>query len=582
MPAALAAGPEAALSAAVADLLRAVRGEVRAGDGGDAIAGMLARHALVEPVSGCAVCVLQADGMVRVAGVAGTTGEVIPGSRWDLDGSPVSDVLKDPSRRPDSSPSASPLGQAMVPDVERTLTGVPLRLGDHGAGEPTSLGALLLVLEPGAPLAATESDFIERFASLVSLAVLKAAPAQDWTLRARRLRGTAAAAVDVAGSLDARRVIPRVLEQVCDTVEAQRALLLRVDGADVVAEGIHDLDRAPPAGGLRWAVESQPTLLAAIRSGDTVISGGGEARFHDGLAADPACRHALVLPLLTGGAATGALVVFRRASRPFIRDDADALRQLGEVALLALRNARLYAEAVTASEAMSTFLNLVVHDLRAPLAVLAGYVDLLRDGNFGPAPPEWTHPMDLIAAKLQETHRLVDDLLLAARLESDAVPTTLSELDLNDVIDRAAKRLEPRAALVGASVVTAPSPAPVRAWADAFHVDRIIDNLVNNAIDYGGETPWIRISTDGAERPTIRVEDRGVGISTEMHERIFDRFVRVESAVPGTGFGLHVGRVLAEACGGSLDLEASSPGEGSVFRLRLQTPSAADRRAVAS
>jgi signal transduction histidine kinase len=57
-----------------------------------------------------------------------------------------------------------------------------------------------------------------------------------------------------------------------------------------------------------------------------------------------------------------------------------------------------------------------------------------------------------------------------------------------------------------------------------------------------------------------------------MHERIFDRFVRVETHVPGTGFGLHVGRVLAQACGGALTLERSAAGEGSVFRLQLPAP----------
>jgi signal transduction histidine kinase len=108
---------------------------------------------------------------------------------------------------------------------------------------------------------------------------------------------------------------------------------------------------------------------------------------------------------------------------------------------------------------------------------------------------------------------------------------------------------------------------------DVFHVDRIVDNLINNALNYGGATPWVRLSVDPGDPPAIRVEDHGVGISATLHQRIFDRFFRVDNNVPGTGFGLHVGRVLAEACGGSLSIERSAPGEGSVFRLEL--PSAA-------
>ena len=232
-------------------------------------------------------------------------------------------------------------------------------------------------------------------------------------------------------------------------------------------------------------------------------------------------------------------------------------------------DAELYAQARAESQAMSSFLNLVVHDLRAPLTVLSGYLDLLRNGTFGEAPNDWAAPLQVIAAKLQETNRLVDNLLLAARLDSGAVPMSIEALDLNDVIIRAATRSEARARLTAATIVTAPHPVAVLARGDVFHVDRVVDNLINNALSYGGATPWICLSVDPGDPAAIRVEDHGVGISPALHRRIFDRFFRVDNNVPGTGFGLHVGRVLAEACGGSLSVERSAPGEGSVFRLDL-------------
>ena len=227
-----------------------------------------------------------------------------------------------------------------------------------------------------------------------------------------------------------------------------------------------------------------------------------------------------------------------------------------------------------ASEAMLSFLNLVVHDLRAPLTVLSGYVDLLRDGTFGDGPQAWDKPLEMIAAKVSETHRLVDDILLAARLESGAVPVSIETLDLNDVINRAATRSEARAGLACANIESIQTQRMVAVSADRFQVDRIIDNLINNAISYGGPSPWIRLSVDDAQPPAIRVEDHGVGISSELHSRIFDRFFRIDDRVPGTGFGLHVGRVLAQACGGSLRVERSVPGEGSVFRLELPAAAA--------
>ena len=377
--------------------------------------------------------------------------------------------------------------------------------------------------------------------------------------------------LDAVGSLDARSIIPSLLRRACEGVQADRATLLRVDGDDVIVEAVHDVDDRATLLNWRGPVRDQPLLVEAMRSAAVVVGGPVPserlpAELSDALGD---VRHSLVIPVCLAEQPEGFLMVFRRHPRPFIHDDAATLQLLGNVALLALRNSRLYADAQAASQAMASFLSLIAHDLRAPLTVLGGYVDLLRDGTFGEAPQAWQKPMTTIMAKLHETQRLVDDIMLAARLDSGVIPCSPEVLDLNDVVVRAAARCEARALLSGARVETAPSPAPVAVIADRFHVDRIVDNLVNNAINYGGPSPWIRLSIDGSEPPAVRVEDHGVGISPELHSRIFDRFFRVESQVPGTGFGLHVGRVLAESCGGSLGVERSVPGEGSVFRLQL-------------
>jgi signal transduction histidine kinase len=275
-----------------------------------------------------------------------------------------------------------------------------------------------------------------------------------------------------------------------------------------------------------------------------------------------------------GPTSLGALLLVRDRPAPLAEDESAFFEDYVSLVALALGQSRLHAESQVTSEAMMSFLNLVVHDLRAPLTVLSGYIELLRDGTFGDGPAAWKKPMEMIAAKLHETHRLVDDILLAARLESGTAPVSLETLDLNEVVSRAAARSEARAGLAGAWVESAEHPEPVTVIADRFQVDRIVDNLINNAISYGGPSPWVRLSVDAAKPPAIRVEDHGVGISPELHSRIFDRFFRIDNRVPGTGFGLHVGRVLAQACGGALRLERSVPGEGSLFRLELPAATA--------
>lgn len=556
--------------------LGAVRADARPRSDADSPATILARRALVDAVCGCAVCLIEGGETVRVAGVAGDTGTVTSGSRWPLAASPVSEILAGTDALCDVDAGSSPLGRALHVGANGELVALPLRIGRASDGEPTSLGALLLVRDRTDPLTVDDDAFLREHAALVTLAMLGAGPAQDWAWRARRLRSSVDIAVELAGSLDTGEVIPRVLARTCEALDATRAALISLQDDEVVVEGVHDPEGAT-ASGWRGPLAAEPVLLEAMRSGQVVVA-GHQPRDHlrDGLhSALGDVSHTMVLSIRADTEPAGFIAVGRRHPRPFIHDDSVTLELLGQVAMLALRNARLFRDAQATSEAMSSLLNLVVHDLRAPLTVLSGYIDLLRDGTFGTGPAAWKKPMEMVASKLSETHRLVDDILLTARMEGGAIPVAIERIDLNDVIVRAAARSEARARLANASIETSPHAKPVTVAADVFQVDRIVDNLINNAMSYGGPAPWIRLSVDASQPPAIRVEDHGTGISPEFHSRIFDRFFRIDDRLPGTGFGLHVGRVLAEAGGGSLQVERSLPGEGSVFRLELPSAAAA-------
>jgi signal transduction histidine kinase len=117
---------------------------------------------------------------------------------------------------------------------------------------------------------------------------------------------------------------------------------------------------------------------------------------------------------------------------------------------------------------------------------------------------------------------------------------------------------------------------PVLVQADAEHVGRILDNLINNALTYCVGQPRVTVSVSNLGQPTIAVSDNGVGIPAEKRELVFERFVRLDDAligpVPGTGLGLYISRELARRHGGSLVLDESAPGKGSRFLLRLPVP----------
>ncbi len=223
--------------------------------------------------------------------------------------------------------------------------------------------------------------------------------------------------------------------------------------------------------------------------------------------------------------------------------------------------------------AQTDFMNAAAHELRTPVTVITGYLSMLQEGSFGAAPTRWTAVLDTVARRAEELGQLVEQMLLASRVEIGTVATARVGFDLRRAVQEAVERADPRATLLRADLtVQLPSHAlPVEA--DPEHVARILDTLIGNALDYGGRQPWVRITASDDGDAQVLVEDHGRGIPPETKERIFERFVRGEdpdhTPVPGAGLGLAISRDLAERQGGSLALVRSEVGAGSLFVLRL-------------
>jgi signal transduction histidine kinase len=235
--------------------------------------------------------------------------------------------------------------------------------------------------------------------------------------------------------------------------------------------------------------------------------------------------------------------------------------------------ARLYAAAESANKAKTHFLHLAAHELRTPISVLTGYLSMLSDGSFGPAPDAWKRPLDVLATKTKELNRLVADLLDASRLEAQDLPRIVSNVDVRATVWEAIERARPRAELLGGEIICSSGEETVTIAADRDQLARILDNLLNNALTYNSGAPRVTVTVrrEGG-CAAIRISDNGVGVPTRDHERIFEQFHRSHDGqlnVPGTGLGLYISRKLAKVNGGRLTLESSSPEAGSVFLLSL-------------
>lgn len=235
-----------------------------------------------------------------------------------------------------------------------------------------------------------------------------------------------------------------------------------------------------------------------------------------------------------------------------------------------LQLARLVDREQRESQAKTEFLNLAAHELRAPLGVASGYLSLLQQGNLGPAPERWEEALRIIEAKLTEVRQVSDDLIEAARVENHALKPVIQTLDLRDLARAAVNRARPRARMLRGRIELLGPMERVGGRGDPKQLARVLDNLLQNALTYGGSEPVV-VVTVGPE-PAIRIADAGSGVPAADRERIFQRFHRAHESSRvhpgGTGLGLYLSRALARANGGDVVLESTSA-SGSTFALQV-------------
>lgn len=233
-------------------------------------------------------------------------------------------------------------------------------------------------------------------------------------------------------------------------------------------------------------------------------------------------------------------------------------------------------ESEIVNETRRQFMNMAAHELRTPLTVIAGYLSLLRDGSCGPVPSRWEEPLAILDRQAADLAGRVEDILLAARLEQHEGTSVGDEMVAVDVlVAEALDRAKPRAGLLGAVLSHGKLPASTWARGHGWELGRVLDILLDNAMTYSVRPADVRVLNRVAGSTVdILVKDAGRGIPAQHHEGVFEQFYRVDDLhfgyPAGTGLGLYIGRKLAEANGGALDLERSPEGRGSTFRLRLQ------------
>lgn len=214
----------------------------------------------------------------------------------------------------------------------------------------------------------------------------------------------------------------------------------------------------------------------------------------------------------------------------------------------------------------------VSHELKTPLSSIKAYTETLLNGALDDT-EHAQHFLSRIDDQADRLHELIIDLLALARIESGQATIERTAISLPRIIDACLTDYEARAEAAEIALLAKVADNAKDVFADEESLRQILNNLIDNALKYTPDGGTITVlSREEADQAVIEVSDTGPGIDHAHHERLFERFYRVDKArsreLGGTGLGLAIVKHLCNAMDGTVSIE-STPGEGSTFRVRL-------------
>ncbi|MEV3992936.1 MtrAB system histidine kinase MtrB [Streptomyces sp. NPDC049837] len=250
----------------------------------------------------------------------------------------------------------------------------------------------------------------------------------------------------------------------------------------------------------------------------------------------------------------------------------DDIARLGEAFNKMAQNLQLKIQQLEELSRMQRrFVSDVSHELRTPLTTVRMAADVIHEAreDFDPVT---ARSAELLGDQLDRFESLLSDLLEISRFDAGAAALEAEPIDLREVVRRVIGGAEPLAERKGGRILVVGDEQPVVAEADARRVERVLRNLVVNAVEHGeGRDVVVRMAAAGGA-VAVAVRDYGVGLKPGEATRVFNRFWRADPArartTGGTGLGLSIAVEDARLHGGWLQAWGE-PGGGSQFRLTL-------------
>jgi signal transduction histidine kinase len=292
------------------------------------------------------------------------------------------------------------------------------------------------------------------------------------------------------------------------------------------------------------------------------------------------------MPLSAGGEFLGIVVCLRADPADDWRPvEIDAFEWIAADVGRGLKYAQLFEEEGRLVErfreldqAKNDFIATVSHELRTPLTSIAGYAEMLQDGEAGPLSPPQQDMLHTIDRNTSRLRSLIEDVLTLSKVETGAFRTVMQPVALAGVISAAVEAITPETSKRQLSVTTRIGDPPLTVEGDEAQLDRVLMNVLSNAVKFTPPRGKVSVSAyrDG-DFAVVEVTDSGIGIPGKDQKEIFSPFFRaanaVRTAIPGSGLGLRIVRTIVANHGGELDLR-SREGQGTIVTIRLPLPPA--------
>jgi PAS domain S-box-containing protein len=286
---------------------------------------------------------------------------------------------------------------------------------------------------------------------------------------------------------------------------------------------------------------------------------------------------AIYAPLMARDRVLGVMtLVMSKADRAFDDKALDFIMDIARRSALALDNAQLYRESNQINRAKDEFLATLSHELRTPMNVILGWLELINEGQLDE--DSFQQALSTLNRNARVQLQLINDLLDISRIISGKLALNLQTLDLGSVVKNTVEGFTLAAKAKGIEITTRIDCEGSRLKGDPDRLNQVLWNLISNALKFTPQNGRIDVSLNRTDKALeIQVTDSGQGIDPDFLPYIFDRFRQEDGSSTrsqgGLGLGLSIVRYLIELHGGTISAHSEGRNMGATFTIRLPAES---------